>query len=214
MDSCNKPSDPPCHPERSERSERSRRTAANAPSVGAKRRSRGAATIAAAALTLLTACSSASNSSTNAANQGDQTPQHAHVGSPAPDWTEPKAGGGTLELSSLKGKAVYLNFFATWCPPCNEEAPAINALQQKYASQGLQVVGVDVLENAGAAQKFRDEHKLVYPALADSGTLRDEYNINGLPVHVFIDRTGIVRNVVVGELSPAEMDENVQKLLH
>jgi cytochrome c biogenesis protein CcmG, thiol:disulfide interchange protein DsbE len=166
------------------------------------------------ALALLAACSGGSHSANGAAAQEDQAPQHAHVGSPAPDWTEPKAGGGTLELSSLKGKAVYLNFFATWCPPCNEEAPAINALQQKYASQGLQVVGVDVLENAAAAQKFRDEHKLVYPALADSGTLRDEYNINGLPVHVFIDRAGIVRNVVVGELSPAEMDENVQKVLH
>ena len=72
---------------------------------------------------------------------------------------------------------------------------------------------MDVLENASAAQKFRDEHKLAYPALADSGTLRDEYNINGLPVHVFIDRAGIVKNIVVGELSPSEMDENVQRIL-
>ena len=163
---------------------------------------------------LLTACSSASNSASNAAAAAtDAAPQHAHIGSPAPNWTEPKAGGGTLELASLKGKAVYLNFFATWCPPCNEEAPAINALQQKYGPRGLQVVGVDVLENAGAAQKFSTEHKLTYPALADSGTLRDEYNINGLPVHVFIDRAGIVKNIVVGELSPSEMDENVQRII-
>jgi cytochrome c biogenesis protein CcmG/thiol:disulfide interchange protein DsbE len=169
-----------------------------------------------AALTIasLAACSGASNSATNSAAAADAAPQHAHVGSAAPNWTEPKAGGGTLELASLKGKAVYLNFFATWCPPCNEEAPAINALQQKYASQGLQVVGVDVLENAASAEKFRTEHKLAYPALADSGTLRDEYNINGLPVHVFIDRAGIVKNIVVGELSPTEMDENVQRIIH
>jgi cytochrome c biogenesis protein CcmG, thiol:disulfide interchange protein DsbE len=166
------------------------------------------------ALVSLAACSNASNSAGNsAAAASDAAPQHAHIGSAAPNWTEPKAGGGTLELASLKGKAVYLNFFATWCPPCNEEAPAINALQQKYASQGLQVVGVDVLENAAAAEKFRDEHKLVYPALADSGMLRDEYNINGLPVHVFIDKTGIIKNVVVGELSPSEMDENVQRII-
>jgi cytochrome c biogenesis protein CcmG, thiol:disulfide interchange protein DsbE len=185
-------------------------------SVGAQRRSRSTAIQLrpVLALGLLTACSNASNSSTNAAAASQAAPQHAHIGSAAPNWTEPKAGGGTLELASLKGKAVYLNFFATWCPPCNEEAPAINALQQKYASQGLQVVGVDVLENAAAAEKFRDEHKLTYPALADSGTLRDEYDINGLPVHVFIDRTGIVKNIVVGELSPSEMDENVQRILH
>jgi cytochrome c biogenesis protein CcmG/thiol:disulfide interchange protein DsbE len=166
------------------------------------------------ALALLTACSgAASNSASNAAAQDTGAPQHAHIGSAAPDFTEPKAGGGTLSLSSLKGKAVYLNFFATWCPPCNEEAPAIDALQRKYGSQGLQVVGVDVLENPAAAAKFRDEHHLSYPALADSGTLRDEYNINGLPVHAFIDRSGIVRNIVVGELSPADMDENVQRIL-
>ena len=53
----------------------------------------------------------------------------------------------------------------------------------------------------------------MYPALADSGTLRDEYNINGLPVHVFIDRAGIVKNIVVGELSPSEMDENIQRII-
>ncbi len=164
-------------------------------------------------LGLLAACSGASNAATNSATDANAAPQHAHIGSAAPNWTEPEAGGGTLELASLKGKAVYLNFFATWCPPCNEEAPAINALQQKYASQGLQVVGVDVLENAAAAEKFRTEHKLVYPALADSGTLRDEYNINGLPVHVFIDRAGVVKNIVVGELSPSEMDENVQRII-
>ncbi len=176
-------------------------------------------TFAALALALLTACSSASNSASNAASDAaasaapDAGDAHAHIGSVAPNWTEPLSGGGTLQLSSLKGKAVYLNFFATWCPPCNEEAPAINALQQKYASQGLQVVGVDVLENAAAAAKFKDEHKLTYPALVDSGTLRDEYNINGLPVHVFIDRAGIVKNIVVGELTPAEMDENVQRII-
>jgi cytochrome c biogenesis protein CcmG, thiol:disulfide interchange protein DsbE len=164
-------------------------------------------------LASVAACSNASNSAANSAADANAAPQHAHIGSAAPNWTEPKAGGGTLELASLKGKAVYLNFFATWCPPCNEEAPAINALQQKYASQGLQVVGVDVLENAAAAEKFRTEHQLAYPALADSGTLRDEYNINGLPVHVFIDRAGIVKNIVVGELSPSEMDENVQRII-
>jgi peroxiredoxin len=198
----------PQHRERSERS-------IVIVSVGAERRSRTAAAriLPALVLGLLTACSNTATSASNSAAT-DAPPQHAHIGSAAPNWTEPKAGGGTLELASLKGKAVYLNFFATWCPPCNEEAPAINALQQKYASQGLQVVGVDVLENAAAAAKFRDQHKLTYPALADSGTLRDEYNINGLPVHVFIDRAGIVKNIVVGELTPDEMDENVQRILH
>jgi cytochrome c biogenesis protein CcmG, thiol:disulfide interchange protein DsbE len=138
----------------------------------------------------------------------------AHEGQPAPDWTEATVGGGTLTLSSLKGKAVYLNFFATWCPPCNEEAASINELQEKYGRHGLRVVGVDVLENAAKAEEFRDAHKLVYPAVADSGALRDQYNINGLPVHVFIQRDGVVHKIIVGELSKDEMEANIEQILH
>jgi cytochrome c biogenesis protein CcmG, thiol:disulfide interchange protein DsbE len=113
----------------------------------------------------------------------------------------------------MHGKAIYLNFFATWCPPCNEEAPAIDALAREYGSRGLQVVGVDVLENARKAGSFRSEHHLGYPVVVDSGTLRNQYNVNGLPVHVFIDRSGIVQKIVVGELSAAAMRENIERVL-
>jgi thiol-disulfide isomerase/thioredoxin len=106
-----------------------------------------------------------------------------------------------------------LNFFATWCPPCNDEAPTLDALQRQYASRGFVVVGVDVLENARKAEQFRLQHHLSYPAVVDDGTLRNQYNVNGLPVHVFIDRGGVVQNVVVGELSAADMRADVLKLL-
>jgi cytochrome c biogenesis protein CcmG, thiol:disulfide interchange protein DsbE len=155
----------------------------------------------------LAACSSGA-SGKNAAAIGP-----AHVGKLAPDWSEPAEPFGTVSLHSLRGKAVYLNLFATWCTPCNDEAPAINALQERYASKGLQVVGVDVLESARKAEQFRTEHHLVYPAVVDDGTLRDQYNVNGLPVHVFIDRQGVVRNIVVGELNPDEMQANVERIL-
>lgn len=164
--------------------------------------------LAAAALLAVTACSSAAAKKTAVVDN-----RTAHVGQTAPNWSEPTAPGGTLSLASLRGKAVYLNFFASWCPPCNEEAPQIETLQRQYASQGLQVVGVDVLENQRKAAQFRQAHHLTYPAVVDDGTLRDQYGINGLPVHVFIDRSGVVRNVVIGELSAAEMRANIQKLL-
>ena len=137
----------------------------------------------------------------------------AHAGQPAPAWTEPVAPTGTLSLRSLRGKVVYLNFFATWCPPCNAEAPQLEDLQRTFGPQGLQVVGIDVLENARKAEQFRQAHHLSYPVVVDDGTLRDQYNINGLPVHAFIDRAGVVRNVVVGELSAAQMRDDVQRLL-
>jgi thiol-disulfide isomerase/thioredoxin len=137
----------------------------------------------------------------------------ARVGEPAPPWTEPSLPGPSLSLAALRGKAIYLNFFASWCPPCNAEAPAIDSIARDYAAQGLQVVGVDVLENARKAADFRNEHHLAYPVVVDGGALRDQYAVNGLPVHVFIDRLGIVRRIVVGEMSPADMRSNAERLL-
>ncbi|MBV9028534.1 MAG: TlpA family protein disulfide reductase [Candidatus Eremiobacteraeota bacterium] len=159
---------------------------------------------------LLAGC--AHGSATQGAS-GTTQPQRAHAGSPAPGWTETSLPGPRLSSDSLRGKAVYLNFFATWCPPCNQEAPAIDALQREYGSRGLQVVGVDVLENAAKAQSFRDGHRLHYPVVVDTGVLRDAYDINGMPVHAFIDRGGILRKVVVGEMSPEAMRGNVEEIL-
>lgn len=153
------------------------------------------------------ACSNASNAKSSA-------PTHAAIGSLAPNFTDPTSTGGTLSMVSLRGKPVYLNFFATWCPPCNDEAPGINALQKKYADRGLRVVGVDVQENAAKAQSFREKYHLVYPALVDSGTLLDAYNINGLPVHVFIARTGIIKQIVVGEMLPSAIQAGIRSILH
>jgi cytochrome c biogenesis protein CcmG, thiol:disulfide interchange protein DsbE len=163
------------------------------------------------ALALVAAC--ALTACARGGGTASPAPQQARVGSPAPNWSEPSLPGPTLSLASLRGKAIYLNFFATWCPPCNEEAPSIDALARSYAARGLQVVGVDVLENRRKAAEFRDGHHLVYPVVIDAGTLRDQYQVNGLPVHVFIDRTGIVRNIIVGELSPAAMRANVERVL-
>ena len=138
---------------------------------------------------------------------------HAKVGAPAPAFDEPKLGGGTLAMSSLVGKPVYLNFFASWCGPCNDEAPDLSAVASEFKPDGLQVIGVDVLESAKKAQQFVAEHHVLYPAVVDDGTLRDAYRINGMPVHVFIARDGTVKKIVVGQLSKAEMIAGVKAIL-
>jgi cytochrome c biogenesis protein CcmG/thiol:disulfide interchange protein DsbE len=137
----------------------------------------------------------------------------ASVGATAPAFTEPLASGGTLSMDQLRGKPLFLDFFATWCGPCNAEAPEVNAAYRRYASQGLQVVGVDVQENAAKAKQFIAQHKLSYPAVVDSGTLSDAYRINGMPVSVFIDKTGVVRKIEIGQLSQAKIDADVQAIL-
>lgn len=138
----------------------------------------------------------------------------ARVGEAAPNWTGKTSTGTTLSAASLRGKPVYLNFFATWCPPCNKEAPDVNALQKQFAPRGLRVVGIDELENARQAAGFVRKYALVYPAVADDdGTLQGLYNVNGLPVHVFIDRSGVIRKIVRGEMSKNEIASAIQSIL-
>jgi cytochrome c biogenesis protein CcmG/thiol:disulfide interchange protein DsbE len=140
-------------------------------------------------------------------------PSIARVGDPAPSWTQARLAGPSLSLQQLRGKAVYLNFFATWCPPCNAEASTIDGLSRSYASRGLQVVGVDVLESSQKAGVFAREHHVTYPVVVDDGTMRDRYRVNALPVHVFIDRAGIVRQIVDGEMDGAQMRVAIERLL-
>jgi cytochrome c biogenesis protein CcmG/thiol:disulfide interchange protein DsbE len=159
--------------------------------------------LAAFATLALAACSSATGGA----------PAIARVGAQAPAFNEPLVGGGDLSMASLKGEPVYLNFFATWCPPCNEEAPDISAVAAEFKGDGLHVVGIDVLENAAKARQFVEAHHLIYPAVVDSGTLRDAYRIDGMPVHVFIARDGTIKKIFVGELSKAQMIADVKTIL-
>lgn len=139
--------------------------------------------------------------------------QSARAGAQAPDWSEPTSSGSTLSLSSLRGRPVYLNFFATWCEPCNEEAPYINQFQKEYGARGLQIVGVDELESKTKAQQFIDKYHLAYPAVVDNGTLQTQYSVNGLPVHVFIERSGVISKIVVGQMSKPDIDSAIRTIL-
>ncbi|MGC8485853.1 MAG: TlpA family protein disulfide reductase [Candidatus Baltobacteraceae bacterium] len=158
----------------------------------------------AAAFALLAGCAHSATST---------APAHASVGAMEPSWNERTDTGSMLSSSSLLGKPVYVNFFASWCPPCNDEASDIEALSKRYASRGLQVVGVDVMENADKAALFGREHHLTYPLVVDDGTLRNAYQLDGLPVHVFIGADGVVHAIRIGELTKAEMMRNIRAIL-
>ena len=143
----------------------------------------------------------------------DAQSQTAQLGRPAPDWSEPMLDGGNLSFASLRGKPIYLNFFATWCDGCKAESAALETVSREYRARGLKVVGVDVLESPSKAAQFHAEQHLTYPFVIDSGTLRRQYNINGLPVQVFIDRNGVVQRIALGQMSFADMRSNVERIL-
>ena len=164
------------------------------------------------AMAICAGCSGASTSTASASGSALRLGA-ATRGVPAPAWSDPLSSGGMFASASLAGKPVYLNFFASWCPPCNAEAPSINVLYKKYRARGLQVVGVDVLENAAKAQGFRDKYHLAYPVVVDSGQLRKAYNVNGLPVQVFIGSDGTIRQIVIGEMEPAAINAAIKSIL-
>jgi cytochrome c biogenesis protein CcmG, thiol:disulfide interchange protein DsbE len=137
-------------------------------------------------------------------------------GDVAPPFTLTTADGKTISSATLRGKPVYLNFFASWCGPCRVETPSIVALSKKYAARGLHVVGVDVGENTGKAQGFAHDFSVPYALAIDpDSSTRPTYG-GGLyfPLHVFIDAKGIVRLYHPGEMSASDIEAAIAQILN
>ncbi len=124
-------------------------------------------------------------------------------GTAAPAFTLTSLAGKQQTLANYRGKVVLLNFFASWCGPCNAEAPDLEkSFWQKFRGRGVVVLGVDAGERGDQAQlarQFRDQHGLTYPILLDAGDrVLQQYGVTAFPTSLIIDRKGIVRQTVVG----------------
>lgn len=127
---------------------------------------------------------------------------------PAPDFTLTAADGTSLRLSDLRGKVVLLNFWATWCPPCEAELPDLNALHRDYAeAQGFTVVGIDMEEAPADVRAFAEARGLTYPLLLDTDGVvtNDRYGVRSLPTSMIIDRDGVIRDTWVGQITRTAM---------
>jgi cytochrome c biogenesis protein CcmG/thiol:disulfide interchange protein DsbE len=133
----------------------------------------------------------------------------------APDFRLKDINGNTFSLSDLHGKAVVLNFWATWCPPCKEEIPWFVDLQNKYGSQGLQIVGVSMDEGGkDAVVPFAKEMGINYEVLLGTPEVGDLYGgVNALPTTFYIGRDGKVLEYVPGLIGRREMEENIKAAL-
>ena len=120
----------------------------------------------------------------------------------APDFTLENLEGKEVSLKDYRGKIVFLNFWATWCPPCRLEMPSMNRLYNEYKDKGFVILAINLRENADRARTYRDQEELDFPILLDrDGEVGLMFGVRSIPATYLIDRTG---TVIGGALGPRD----------
>ncbi len=139
------------------------------------------------------------------------------TGSVAPDFATQDLAGRTIRLSSLAGKVVLLEFFATWCPPCRASIPSLVTLQNRYGDKGLTILAVSVDEGdnlPATLANFSKEQGINYTVLLGNESISNAYQVSGIPVSFLIDKTGKINSTHVGLMeNDGAMSAAIEKLL-
>jgi peroxiredoxin len=145
----------------------------------------------------------------------DDPPALPQEGFVAPDFALEALDGRTIALSELRGQVVLINFWATWCPPCRAEMPAIQQVYEQYRDQGFEVLVVNVQELDAQMSAFVEERGLTFPVLADrDGSVSNVYQVTSIPTTFFVDRSGVIQEIIVGgPLARALIESKITALL-
>lgn len=140
-----------------------------------------------------------------------------HEGFLAPDFTLSTFSGESYSLADFRGKPVLVNFWASWCPPCRTEMPAMQNVYDKYKDEGFTVLAVNTTyqDNLGDAITFAQIRQLSFPLLLDrDGSVASLYEVRSLPTSFFIDRQGIIQEVIIGgPMADALLNIRAEQLL-
>lgn len=132
-------------------------------------------------------------------------PQKKLEGLPAPDFVLPTLGGGRMRLSDYRGKIVFLNIWATWCPPCREEMPSMQKLHERFMGEDFAMLTISIDEDTSLVGPFMEELGLTFPvALDPEQEVSSQYGITGVPETFLIDKNGIVMHHLIG---PGKWDD-------
>ena len=135
----------------------------------------------------------------------------------APEFTLESLAGDQISLSDVRGKIIVLNLWASWCPPCRAEMPALQRVYQENHERGLEVLAVNITaqDNLTAVEAFVQEFNLTFPILLDtSGKVGKAYLMRAFPTTFFIDQKGVIQRVIVGgPMSEVTLQSTVDQLL-
>lgn len=150
-------------------------------------------------------------------NAAPALPPVAEMSRPAPDFALPGLDGGTIRLSDYRGKVVLVNFWGTWCEPCKEETPALQAVYSELRGQGLEIIGVNLYsqETGGdsGVRAFLTPYGVTYPIALDiAGETAQAFQISPIPASYFVDPSGTIRFVKVGTLTSSEVRALFERL--
>ena len=139
---------------------------------------------------------------------------HSLLNKPAPPFARTSLQNERVDLAALRGRVVLLNFWATWCGPCQVEMPRFVQWQEKYRAEGLSIVGVSMDDDSQPVTSFLGKHKLNYPIVMGDEKLGLAYGgVLGLPVTYLIDRQGTIRARYKGETNLDAMETAIRQLL-
>jgi thiol-disulfide isomerase/thioredoxin len=159
----------------------------------------------------------ASNGNNFVAGDGTATYYQPGHRTAAPAVSGTSLSGSKLSLSSYRGDVVVLNFWGSWCAPCRKEAPTLGVLSQQYQAKGVRFVGVDIRDQASAAQAFMQNFRISYPSFNDSSDqialdFRGTVSPAAIPSTLVIDRHGRIAGRVIGATSYGNLNNILTKL--
>jgi len=140
--------------------------------------------------------------------------QSARLGQVAPAFALRAPTGEMTALSDYEGQVVLVNLWATWCPPCKAEMPALNRFYEAHQDQGFVVLAVNSQEDAATVQRFVEANGFSFPVLLDSqAEVVGLYQVRGLPTSLIIDRDGVIRYIHTGAITEKQLEKIVKPLL-
>jgi cytochrome c biogenesis protein CcmG/thiol:disulfide interchange protein DsbE len=120
-------------------------------------------------------------------------------------------GVGSVDLARYAGKTVVVNFWASWCGPCEDEASTLESASRRWSAMGVQFIGVDSRDSTEAAKAFVDDHTLTYPiAIDDTGGTASDYGVSGMPQTFVISADGQVLRRIIGPVTASKLDSSLQ----